>query len=84
MKIIMGNRHNKFWFIFLLIIGIYASITHSYGDFESLNDYDDDTTMSQKVNFESLIGSMNARHRVRRAAAVAMTTDIFTSKCFMF
>jgi len=84
MKIIMENRHNKCWFIFLLIIGIYSSTTHSYGDYESFNDADD-TNMSTQVTFESLIGSMNGRHRVRRAAGGAtMTTDIFTSKCIMF
>jgi hypothetical protein len=41
--------------------------------------------MSTQVTFESLIESMNGRHRVRRAAGGAtMTTDIFTSKCIMF
>jgi len=81
----MDNRHNKCWFTFLLIISIYASTTHSYGDYESLNDDDDDTNMSKKVTFESLIGSMNGRHRVRRAVGGAtMMTDISTSKCIMF
>ena len=84
MKIIMKNTYNKWWFIFLLIIGIYASTTHSYGDVGSLND-DDDMNMSKKVTFESLIESMNGRHSVRRAAAnTTMATDTFTSKCIMF
>jgi hypothetical protein len=80
----MRNSYNKFWFIYLLITGIYALRTHSYGDFESLSD-DNDSNESRKVNFQNLIESMNDRRRVRRAATnPTMITDIPISKCLMF
>ncbi len=80
----MRNSYNKGWLIYLLITGIYALRTHSYGDFESLSD-DNDSNESRKVTFQNLIESMNGRHRVRRLAAnPTMIIDTSTSKCLMF
>ena len=50
----------------LLIIGIYASFAHSYGDDQFVME-DNNADASKRDTFDSLIASMHAHHRAKRA-----------------
>jgi hypothetical protein len=73
----LRNIFDKCWFICLLIIGMHVWTIHSYGDIELLTD-DNDADTLKRVNFESLIESMDVNHIIKRLAAViADTTSVF-------
>ncbi len=70
----MLNICDKSWFICFLLIGIHVWTGHSYGDIESSID-DNDINTSERVTFESVIGTMHVNHRFKRGLGI-------TSKCF--
>lgn len=54
------------WLVLLLMIGIYVSFTQSYGD-EQFIENDNNADVSKRDTFDSLIASVQAHHRAKRA-----------------
>ena len=67
MWIVVSESFNKYWLICLLIIGLHASITCSYGDDET-NMVDSSADNTTKITFDSLAESIHVHRRAKRAA----------------